>query len=407
MKHRFISGIAAAAVLCGMIPAQSVYAADPLRGDADGSGDIGANDAQITLQAYTEVLAGNEDPLTDEQRAAADVDENGKIEAADAQFILTYYVYNNVSGKVTDWDSILHPMTEAEQARAAVQHFFDAYQNKDAAEILECSNYRAASHLFFAEQVQSDEELIADFEESYEPIASYEIGEGIRDDALLEKLNAKNKEMRESAAEARAERDDPNDLALLDLVVTLFEPVDVLYAFPTSITQGEKTVDDTYYALCRGGKWTADIGVTKLVFQMDTSRQKTVNASARTVSNAFNSALTDLDVRDAHVELLTGDHIFSGTDFEGLQKVTADQSSDRDTLIAALKYQVYTYMTAVGNTDRIAVHIENGVCTCTAISRKISGKMWYAGYASGKYVEREEPFTGIEEIFAAAKALSA
>ena len=407
MKHGFISGIAAAAMLCGMIPVQSVYAADTLRGDADGSGNIGANDAQITLQAYTEVLAGNEDPLTDEQRVAADVDENGKIEAADAQFILTYYVSNHVSGNVTDWESILHPMTEAEQARAAVQHFFDAYQNKDAAEILECSNYRAASHLLFADSVQSDEALIADFEKNYEPITSLEIKEGVRDDAMLEKLNAKNKEMRESAAEARKERDDPNDLALLDLVVTLFEPVDVLYAFPASITQGEKTVDDTYYALCRGGKWTVDIGVTKLVFHMDTDRQKTVNASARTVSNAFNSALTDLDVKDAHVELLTGDHIFSGTDFEGLQQVSYGKDSDRDTLIAALKYQVYTYMTAVGNTDRIAVHIENGVCTCTAISRKISGKMWYAGYSSGKYVEREEPFTGIEEVFEAAKALSA
>ncbi|GEM_PF-6177250 len=409
MKHRFISGIAAAAMLCGMIPVQSVHAAEPLRGDADGSGEIGANDAQITLQAYTELTAGNPDPMTDAQRTAADVDENGKIEAADAQFILTYYVNNYVSGKVTDWDSILHPMTEAEQARAAVQHFLEAYRNKNAAEILECSNYRAASHLLFAEKVQSDEELIADFEKNYEPIASYEIGEGIRDDALLEKLNAKNKEMRESAAEARAERDDPNDLALLDLVVTLFEPVDVLYAFPAALTaeNGAAERKGTYYALCRGGKWTVDIGVTDLVFRMDTNRQKTVNAAARTVSNAFNSALTDLDVRDAHTELLTGDHIFSGTDFEGLQKVSFDQNSDRDTLIAALKYQVSTYMNGIAAVDGIAVHIENGVCTCTAISRTLGGKMWYAGYSSGKYVEREEPFTGLEEIFAAAKALSA
>ena len=107
------------------------------------------------------------------------------------------------------------------------------------------------------------------------------------------------------------------------------------------------------------------------------------------------------------MELLTGDHIFSGTDFEGLQKVTADQSSDRDTLIAALKYQVSTYMNGIAAVDGIAVHIENGVCTCTAISRTLGGKMWYAGYSSGKYVEREEPFTGIEEIFEAAKALSA
>ncbi len=79
----------------------------PLRGDVTGDGVVSVDDAQLTLKAYTERIAGNDMKLTDEQIKAADVNGDGEISVDDAQNILIYYVNNTVAGKVLTWDELL------------------------------------------------------------------------------------------------------------------------------------------------------------------------------------------------------------------------------------------------------------------------------------------------------------
>ena len=78
----------------------------PLKGDIDGNGVIGANDAQTTLQAYVDILTSKEPALTDMQKKAADVDENGKIDGKDAQIILQYYV-EGLAGNQISWEMLI------------------------------------------------------------------------------------------------------------------------------------------------------------------------------------------------------------------------------------------------------------------------------------------------------------
>lgn len=87
------------------------------RGDVNGNGEIGVDDAQVTLNYYvTTVVAGNK--LTDEQIAemlgtssiqaaklAADASLNNEIGADDAQLILRYYT-ESITGKTPSWDSL-------------------------------------------------------------------------------------------------------------------------------------------------------------------------------------------------------------------------------------------------------------------------------------------------------------
>ena len=85
----------------------------PLRGDVTGDGKVSVDEAQLTLKAYTERIAGNDMKLTDEQIKAADVDGNGEISVEDAQWLLKYYTEKYVAGKDITWDDIFGKKTQA------------------------------------------------------------------------------------------------------------------------------------------------------------------------------------------------------------------------------------------------------------------------------------------------------
>ncbi len=52
-------------------------------------------------------MAGKDSGLTDVQKKAADVNEDGTVSVDDAQFILLYYVANHVSKRSLTWEQIL------------------------------------------------------------------------------------------------------------------------------------------------------------------------------------------------------------------------------------------------------------------------------------------------------------
>lgn len=84
------------------IPA-SAFISSSMYGDLTGDRDVSVDDAQLTLKAYTERIAGNDMKLTAEQIMAADVNDDGEISVDDAQNILIYYVNNTVAGKLLAW----------------------------------------------------------------------------------------------------------------------------------------------------------------------------------------------------------------------------------------------------------------------------------------------------------------
>jgi len=85
----------------------AVWKTSSLRGDVTGDGTISADDAQLTLQAYVNGLAGIQGTLNETQKTAADVNRDGQIYSDDAQYILQYYV-KSLAGYMVSWESILH-----------------------------------------------------------------------------------------------------------------------------------------------------------------------------------------------------------------------------------------------------------------------------------------------------------
>ena len=84
---------------------------DTIRGDVTGDGVVSVDDAQLTLKAYTERIAGNDMKLSAEQIKAADVNGDGEISVDDAQNILKYYTEKSVAGKNITWDDVLSKTT--------------------------------------------------------------------------------------------------------------------------------------------------------------------------------------------------------------------------------------------------------------------------------------------------------
>lgn len=78
-----------------------------VRGDITLDGIVSIEDAQITLKAYTEVLAGNPSTLIALQKRTGDVDGSMTISVEDAQLILKYYTERSVAGKNTTWEELL------------------------------------------------------------------------------------------------------------------------------------------------------------------------------------------------------------------------------------------------------------------------------------------------------------
>lgn len=77
------------------------------RGDIDGSGEISAEDVQLTLIAYTNQLSGKRTGLTSAQLSRADADQNGRLGVEDVQLILIYYTRNVVSKQNVPWEHLL------------------------------------------------------------------------------------------------------------------------------------------------------------------------------------------------------------------------------------------------------------------------------------------------------------
>ena len=77
------------------------------KGDVTQNGAVNLLDAQQTLIAYTEQMAGNDTGLTDAQMQAADVNEDGKLGIEDAQYILVYYTENSVALNPITWEELL------------------------------------------------------------------------------------------------------------------------------------------------------------------------------------------------------------------------------------------------------------------------------------------------------------
>ncbi len=72
------------------------------KGDCSLNHSVNAGDAQWILMDYVTTLSGKPSLFYDDQRILADIDENGKIDILDAQYVLMYST-DDFAGKTVKW----------------------------------------------------------------------------------------------------------------------------------------------------------------------------------------------------------------------------------------------------------------------------------------------------------------
>ena len=102
-----------------------------------------------------------------------------------------------------------------------------------------------------------------------------------------------------------------------------------------------------------------------------TSAVTTANSIAASIKSAGMSACTDLDTEDFfNTGKLTGSFLFSGSDFESLQKPVYTDPSQKTDLVAMLsefKYKLYNYCSDLTEIYALAIEFQSGSVTAVAV----------------------------------------
>lgn len=107
--------------------------AAPLLGDVNRDGKVSADDAQMALEAATEIIVGNEPDLDDEQKVAADIDYNHDVTPIDAQYILMYFLHESVMDDPISWYTLtgINPPAPAFGEKLSADEIKDMINAKD------------------------------------------------------------------------------------------------------------------------------------------------------------------------------------------------------------------------------------------------------------------------------------
>jgi len=90
------------------VSATPVSVSTRIRGDLDENGVIDAVDAQTALMFYVDSLSGMESNITDQQMTVGDINGDHFIDPVDAQLILMYYTKHQLAGLQITWEELLN-----------------------------------------------------------------------------------------------------------------------------------------------------------------------------------------------------------------------------------------------------------------------------------------------------------
>lgn len=111
----------------------------------------------------------------------------------------------------------------------------------------------------------------------------------------------------------------------------------------------------------------AAILVPAMLGYVKKSKITTANTTAKSIYNAYNSSLTDLDSEDYKIKLLSSDFQETGASTWESASIADPTKGSIDTVKKALKNKVLTYFSDVKKVSDFSVRIEKGACTACGV----------------------------------------
>lgn len=110
----------------------------------------------------------------------------------------------------------------------------------------------------------------------------------------------------------------------------------------------------------------AAILVPAMLGYVKKSKITTANTTAKSIYNAFNSSLTDLDSEDYRIKTIDdatfNEQSQSGSDWYVTTKPSVSKDDTADDLVTILQYKVTTYFSDIQKVSDFAVKINKGAC---------------------------------------------
>ena len=367
MKHtRVLSGVLAALMLTGCA-------------NSTNSGETSANVTEITGTAAAPAASGSGSETTAELGAATSA--AGTTTTVDGTAAITITIPENVVTSAAA-SSAAAPLANAdiEAVKKVVTDFMEGVITKDYDKIYNAINFD--DYKVIAEKTDEDYKPMTNKEwvqEMFGNLDGEETGKlrykfvGVKNEGMDDYVRLQEK-YEESLAEMKksGEQENLEKFETVGSILTSISQV-VLAEVQISDEDGEFDEEDssmTLPVICRKGEWKIDFFISFLSSMLDTlsrSQQTIANTNAKSVYNAINSALTDMDCEDYKIDQLKSSYVWKGSDFEKYADAGSAKPKDNSNLEELLKYKIAMYYSDVTKLAEIRPTIEKGCCTAIIV----------------------------------------
>ncbi len=247
-----------------------------------------------------------------------------------------------------------------------------AMKNRNTSEIIKKSNlgiYTQMLELFGDEEEVTQEELLEELLDdllglSKTAITSYKIGTGAERPDLVQEYQNYLTDMKDSIDTLYEGETDTEGYDVYLAMMELYPDFQMMYVFPVAVTEDGDESASYMYVTNDGSGWRVDLMfVSGLIGYEQKTKVTFANISAKTIYNAANTAVVDMDYEDLRLDLLAGNtYYFEGSDF---QDVTAPSATGTEAeLLQSLRYRIAQYTDDAANTERIGIAFEPGGACC-------------------------------------------
>ena len=249
-------------------------------------------------------------------------------------------------------------------AKAAADRLMQAMQAGDADAVIAASNYGLYIELMKENGEAAQTDIEAELREGLSTLAvkDYTVGTGTERADLLQVYLDVVGEVPE----------DPEDAAQYQAMMQKLPTPKQLYVFPVSVTADTDDNSDEMYVIRTADGWTVDTWLMPEIFFTLRLKVSSANSGAKSLYNAVNAALTDMDSEGMDLSSLNGTHTMRGSELAGLPAPDALPAGSNAYLI--LKSKAVSYYDDLSELDQISFVIRNGAVNAAAVQKGTIGE---------------------------------
>ena len=166
--------------------------------------------------------------------------------------------------------------------------------------------------------------------------------------------------------------EDPEDAAQYQAVMQKLPTPKQLYVFPVSVTADTDDNSDEMYVIRTADGWTVDTWLMPEIFFTLRLKVSSANSGAKSLYNAVNAALTDMDSEGMDLSSLNGTHTMRGSELAGLPAPDALPAGSNAYLI--LKSKAASYDSSLADLDQFSFVIQGGAVSAAAVQKGTIGE---------------------------------